>query len=535
VYREAFSDNYNQAVTSDILSTIYITHEANGIELGALADRYQGIKVVATPQQQVHIFHAPTVSLASTEHAVPGTASAVSNGLEVSLESSASGLKRTQPNFETGGIIERFDLHPQASYPIQLANWHIVPSLAARETVYSRSRATAEPGQAPAESEAATSRADFEFALAIRPPVLERSFQPTHLTRLLGTELRHTIEPEVNYRLTDGVDNFRNILRFDAVDVVANTDEFEYGLTQRLFRRPAARSAARSAADGGPARPCPTTEIAQAPGFSSDAPTGTEDTPDQPDPGAPVTGRCPSEELISWRLTQKVLLDQTFGGAIADGRRNIFTSTLDLTGVAFLTEKREISPLISRLRVRSSAHTDVEWDFDYDTGANKFNSSNLYVDVHQGNTFGALSYARLDAPGRFFTENPTPVPGNAASQGVNSTISDFNQLRVLLGYGDPAKRGLSIAGNAGVDLKALYGATQQKTAPDGATSSITVFPALLQYATIQASYNWNCCGLAVEYRKFELGSERNEGTYRFNFTLANIGAAGNMRRAERLF
>jgi LPS-assembly protein len=106
---------------------------------------------------------------------------------------------------------------------------------------------------------------------------------------------------------------------------------------------------------------------------------------------------------------------------------------------------------------------------------------------------------------------------------------------VLLGYGDPAKRGLSIAGNAGVDLKALYGATQQKTAPDGATSSITVFPALLQYATIQASYNWNCCGLAVEYRKFELGSERNEGTYRFNFTLANIGAAGNMRRAERLF
>jgi LPS-assembly protein len=27
----------------------------------------------------------------------------------------------------------------------------------------------------------------------------------------------------------------------------------------------------------------------------------------------------------------------------------------------------------------------------------------------------------------------------------------------------------------------------------------------------------------------------NDGTYRFSFTLANIGAAGNLRRAERLF
>ena len=66
-------------------------------------------------------------------------------------------------------------------------------------------------------------------------------------------------------------------------------------------------------------------------------------------------------------------------------------------------------------------------------------------------------------------------------------------------------------------------------------TTTTVYPALLQYAAIQTAYNWNCCGLAIEYRKFELGSVRNEGSYKFNFTLANIGAAGNLRRAERLF
>ncbi len=536
VYREAFSDNYNQAVTSDIVSTLYAVHQFDGIELGALADRYQGIKVVGNPtatppvpQQEVHIFHAPTLSFSSTDHVVPRTGNSFSTGLEVSMESSASGLKRTQPNFETGGIIERFDVHPQANYPIAIANWHIVPSLGVRETFYTRSRATAVPGQPPEQGRAETSRADIELSLSIRPPVLERTFEPTRFTRLLGTQLRHTIEPELTYRLADGVDNFRNILRFDATDVVSNTDELEYGVTQRIFRKPKSKPGPRNAGD--PISPCRTAEVALSSGFNSDLPTGEDDAPEQPDDDAPTAGNCPSEELISWRLTQKYFFDQTFGGAIANGRRNIFSTTLDLSGVAFLTEKREISPLISRLRVRSSAHTDLEWDFDLDTGTMKFNSSNVFVDLHQGNTFAALSYARLDAPGRFYTENPTPTTGEASTNGVTNAVSDFNQLRVLMGYGNPAKPGLSLAANTGIDLKALYGATS--TSSNGTTN--TVYPSLLQYATVQASYNWNCCGLAIEYRKFELGSVRNEGSYRFNFTLANIGAAGNLRRAERLF
>ena len=187
------------------------------------------------------------------------------------------------------------------------------------------------------------------------------------------------------------------------------------------------------------------------------------------------------------------------------------------------------------MRFRTSAHTDFEWDFDLDTGARKFNSSNVFVDLHQGNKFGALSYARLDAPGRFFTQSPTPGTGANPTTGVTSQISDFNQLRFLLGYGNPIKPGLSLAANLGIDLKALYGATTQNTSAAGVTTTTTVYPALLQYAAIQTAYNWNCCGLAIEYRKFELGSVRNEGSYKFNFTLANIGAAGNLRRAERLF
>ena len=517
-YREAFSDSFNLAVTSDIVSTAYASHASDGVELGLLADRYQGIKNIVQGQQ-VRIFHAPTLSFFSTDHELGST------GLQLELDAAASGLKRSQPGLVTGGIVERFDVHPQASYPIALAQWHFLPAIAGRETIYSRSRRLAAPGLSGGESEADLNRLDFEFSFGIRPPVIERTFAPNHLQRLLGTEFRHTIEPEITYRLVDGVDNFAHTLRFDATDVVSNTNEVEYGVTQRIYRR---GSNAR-AANG---KPCQTEEVEREPGFGADE----EENEDLPIAAAPAIGAgCANEEFISWRLTQKYFFDETFGGAVVNGRRNIFSTTLDLSGVAFLTEPRAISPLISRLRVRSSAHTDFEWDFDYDTGANKFTGNNVYLDVHQGNAFTAVSYARLDAPGRFFTQSPTPT-ATGGTTGITSSISDFNQLRLLTGVGSPTKAGLSLAGNVGLDLKHFYGASTQSTNAAGVSvSSMTVPVPLLQYASIQAAYNWNCCGLTVEYRKFELGSVRNEGTYRFNFTLANIGAAGNLRRAERLF
>ncbi len=528
IYREAFSDNFNQAVTSDIVSTAYATHHRNGIELGALADRYQGIKFVgfgSNPQQQVRIFHVPTLSLASTEHRLRGT------GLQLSLEASASGLKRSQPNFATGGIVERFDLHPEAAYPFSLGAWRVRPAVAVRETLYTRSAAPLRAGQTPVESSAGLSRSDFEFALDLRAPVLTRTFRPTVLPAILGSELRHTIEPELTYRLATGVSNFAQVLRFDVTDVASDTHEVEYGVTQRLFRK---------TSDGAPCsnvtsflsglNPDPRSESSNPASFVSGL---------NPDPrsDSSVSGHIPGSvcnegEVFSWRLAQKYFFDPTFGGAVRRRRRNIFETTLDFSGTAFLTEPREISPLISRLRLRSSAHTDVEWDFDFDTGAKHFTSSNVFVDVHQGNAFTAISYARLDAPGRSFSQQVTPT----STIGFNSLVSDFNQLRFLLGYGSPAKPGLSLASNLGLDLKSFSG-TANATSTNGTTPSVatTFYPSLFQYTAVQAAYNWNCCGVAFKYSRFQLGSVRNDPGFRFSFSLANVASFGNLRRTERLF
>jgi LPS-assembly protein len=526
IYREAFTGSFNQAVTSDILSTAYLTHETGGYEFAVLVDRYQGIKLIAegsTPEQQVHILHAPTFSVEAAQHRLAGT------GLEWSFATSVSGLKRVQPNFASGGVVERVDVHPEVSLPFSLGGWRMVPTAGLEETAYSRSQIpVTAAGHAPQQSTSSLSRSDVQFQFAVRTPALERTFAPTKFTGLLGSEVKHTIEAETTYRVTKGIDNFHDVLRFDATDVVADTDEIEYGVTQRLFRK-------RND------KPCVAQEDQAVAASLPDAPDAAElEGGLNPDPtqsvgneqGADASrGSCQSDELISWRLTQKYFLDPNFGGAIVNGRRNIFDTTLSLSGVAFLTEPRDISPLVSRLRLRSSAHTDVEWDFDYDTGAKKFTSSNLFLDLHAPNgMFGALSYARLDAPGRFYTES-----ASSATSGVTANISDFNQLRLLLGFGSPVKPGLSLAANTGLDLKSIYGETGTTTSSAGVVSTTTVYPALLQYATIQANYNWNCCGLSVEYRKFELGSVRNEGSYKFNLTLANIGTAGNLRKAERLF
>jgi LPS-assembly protein len=511
-YREAFAESFSLAVSSDILSIVYGVHEADGYSESLRADRYQGLKMAAVaatfsprplstvgdpmttsccpttpaiPEQQVRIFHAPSLDFSSTEHEIGRS------GLQWSFTASQAGLSRVQSNFSTGGLTQRLDLHPEIAYPLSFGGWRLRSSVGVRETVYSRSRQTPYiAGAPPIEIPVALNRADVEAEVDLRAPVIERTFDSAKVEKFFhGYDVKHTIEPEVTYRYVAGIDNFLNVLRFDDVDVASDTNELEYGATQRIFLRPLK------------VRPCRERPVVVGPEEDLDVDAGRVYAKDRSSDPRPV---CGSRELISWRLTQKYFFDENFGGAVIDGRRNIFDTTLNLSGIAFLTEPRAISPLISRMRVRTSEHLDVEWDFDLDTGAKKFTSNNLLLDVHENNIFAGLSYAKLNAPGRFFTE------------GVSSSVSNFNQLRLLLGYGSPTKAGLGVAANVGLDLRA------------GDSG-------LVQYGALQGSYNWDCCGFSVEVRKYELGSVRNETSERFNFTLLNIGTAGNLRRAASLF
>jgi LPS-assembly protein len=497
-YRQAFAESFSQAVSSDIVSFVYGVHEWDGYAAGVRTDRYQGLKrtaiaatptTPAVPEQEVRIFHAPSLDFNSTEHEIGRS------GLQWSVTASHAGLSRVQPNFSTGGLTQRVDLHPEIAYPLSFDGWRLRASVGARETAYSRSRQTPYTGGLPVELPLKLNRSDVEAEADLRAPVIERTFDSAGVEKMFGYDVKHTIEPEITYRYVAGIDNFLNVLRFDDIDVASDTNELEYGVTQRLFVRPVkARPCVEKATRG---------DQKEEPEEDRDEDQGMVYSKERSGERAkgPI---CGSRELISWRLTQKTFFDESFGGAVINGRRNIFDTTLNFSGIAFLTEPRAISPLVSRLRVHTSEHMDVEWDFDLDTGAKKFTSNNVMLDVHEGNVFGGLSYARLNAPGRFYTE------------GVSSPVSNFNQLRLLLGYGSPTKAGLGVAANVGLDVNAGNSG-------------------LVQYGALQGSYNWDCCGFSVEVRKYELGSVRNETVERFNFTLSNIGTAGNLRRAASLF
>jgi LPS-assembly protein len=507
-YREAFSTNFNQAVSSDVLSTIYATREQDGMAASLEGDRYQGEKRIATTvpfqaEEQVHIFHAPALEFTTTDHELGST------GLEWNLDSSAAALKRTQPGFATGGMIERLDVRPELAYPLHFGGWNLRPSVAGRETFYSRSRFPPQPGvPGPVENLATMNRAAVDMELDLRAPVLERTFDSGWIRKLVRHDVKHTIAPEVTYRYINGINDFQDVLRFDLVDIASNTNEVEYGVTQRLFLREKGDKPCRAAGAGADA-----TEILGSAGHAADAVEDPGEAANRDDSGEPV---CGNREWISWRVAQKYFFDPTFGGAVTTGPRAILDTTLDFSGISFMTRPRDISPILSRLRVRTSEKIDVEWDFDYDTcsassassavtaatGCNrKFTANNLYVDVHEGSISAGTIIGRLNAPARSYVE------------GTLSSVANFTQMRAWFGFGKPNKPGFSAAASAGIDL-------------DLGT---------VQYGAIQSSYNWNCCGVSVEYRKFELGTARNDNGYKFNFTLANIGSAGNLRHQDQVF
>jgi LPS-assembly protein len=472
VYRQAFAETFAQAVASQVTSSVFITHNDAGRSVSLHFDRYQNFEGITqvgdtynTPE--VRILHVPSLDFDSIGQSVSKTP------LSWQVDTSAAGLSRSEPGYKSG-TLGRLDLYPHLSLPLLIDGWTLRPEIAARETYYSESQIST--STTPLPGNGSINRTDLEASFDLRPPVLVRDFKVPALERLFGSDLRHTIEPELKYTYVGGINNFPSIPRFDAVDVASDTNELEYSLTQRLLfkhlhPKPCSSGDVPAAVNGAITLPYDYTEC----GGNTDA-------------------------WITWRLTAKYFFEPYFGGAVLPFRRNVITSSLDLTGVAFINGPLNTSPVISRLQVRTSEHMDLEWDADYDFKSRRLDASNLFIDYRRAGLFGSLGYSILQTLNASFTAN------------LASQVTKYNQVRMLLGYGSPTKRGLSVAGNAGYDL----------------------VQDALQYGGIQTSYNWDCCGIAFEYRRLAVGVT-NENEKYFSITLAGVGAAGNLKHSERIF
>jgi len=462
VFRLAFTEVFSQAVNSEVKSVAFLSRTRRGYSLNLMGARYQNFQSTA-PGDLVLIAHAPSLEFSSVERPL------VRSPLYWSLDAAAEGVSRREPLFKTNQLVGRFDVRPRLSLPLFMSGWTVRPELTLHNTYYTQRRLPVSAVGVPGND--TVNRRALETALELRPPTLGRIFAG----KLAGRLVKHTIEPRFTYRYVTGIDNFSSIIRFDARDILSDTNEIEYALVNRLFlKRPGASGAASPAQEGASAQ---------------DIDSGAKSSP-----GA--------QEFISWELAQKYFFSPDFGGAVVvPGKRNVLETTVALTGIAFLTEPRRFSPLVSRLRVRSSANSDLQWQLDYDNKKGRISASSLFVNYHFGDFFVGGSHVLFHSPGELFVTNPIPGPER------------FHQFRALLGYGGPGKRGLSAAGNVGFDANLGF----------------------LQYSAFQTAYNWDCCGVSMEYRRFALGAVRNENQFRFAFTLANIGTFGNLKRQERVF
>jgi LPS-assembly protein len=138
----------------------------------------------------------------------------------------------------------------------------------------------------------------------------------------------HLLEPTIQYRYVTGVDEFGRTIAVDETDLVTDTNEIEYGITNRFFS---------------------------------------------------------DHEFLTWRIAQKMYFEPTFGGALTPGKRNTLEPLMDLTGFAFSNgEPTRFSPIVSLIRFAPtpSASTDIE--VDYDTKREEFRSAGILGGYSRG-------------------------------------------------------------------------------------------------------------------------------------------------------
>jgi len=479
LFRLAFGQSFTEAINSEVRSSGFISKSWSGNFTGLWIARYQNY------QSTIHgdvidIAHIPSFQMAGVESPIGGSK------FMYTYDVAGEGVSRHEPGFQTQNVVGRFDIFPTISLPTLFKGWTFRPELGVRETVYSErliptQNNTGVIGIAVAQ---ALNRNVALASMEMRPPALSRIFD----RKMFGYVLKHVVEPYAVYSYENGVRNFSNIIRFDYRDIMADSSGVEYGVVNRLFTKKT-----KSAA-----------ECYQRPKYL------TPDTPatDGKDLKSSDKPACddqygPAREFLSWTIAQKYFFTPTFGGALVPNQRNVFDSTVDFSGIAFLTQPRNASPIISRVLLHNGPF-DFQWNLDYDPVFHQVNSSSIFL-------------TQRIAPKWIVLGGPVYMhaPGEVIPATVNQVLAPdiTNQIRVEFIYSNLNSRGFSSAEAMVYDIKNGY----------------------LQGATVQSAYNWDCCGVTFEYSRWALGPVRNENAYRFAFSLTNVGTFGTLRRLQRIY
>jgi LPS-assembly protein len=470
-FRQIFSDSIQAAISPEERSQVFINKNYHAYSFNVRMNS----QATSLQNSQIRIRELPSVSLDRRPSPLPWFRNVP---VYYSFETAVEGVSRKETPGDlatfraeagrdpiiTPSVVQRFDLHPNISIPLNFSGWSLTTTLGARATYYSTSIDPVTGLVIPRD----VVRGYGELELDLRPPALARNFR-----RGDGSvRFRHVIEPYVIYRRVAGIDNFNRIIRFDYVDAIADTNEIEYGISNRFYTRRSIETVGKKAERAAREKKA---SLATQP-----------------------------YEALTITIRGKYFFDPTFGGALIPGRRNQFYPIDTFSGFTYGAVPRKFSPLNVDVRYRPSEHLFADFRADLDTHGGAMRAMSA--------TFG-LNRALIQAFSTFYyTRAVELVPSlqqyaNAAGREPGTLRGSQWSPSIFLGNRD----------------KGLFGGLSlffdfQKHPFAGSNRSLISSTATL-------GYTWKCCSVTVQDYTFNVGL-RNENRIVFAFRLNGIGTFG---------
>lgn len=476
-FRQVFSDNIQQAISPEERSQVFVNKNHSDYSFNFLART----QVTSLPTSRIRIRELPSITIEKR----PSPLSFLKKlPIYFSFEGGAEGVSRKETvddlaSFinQVGGdpiitpsLVQRLDYHPRVTIPFSFAGFSVTATAGARATFYSNSL---DPTNRSVLSRNLT-RGYGEFELDVRPPALAKDFH-----RGGGFFFRHVIEPYIIYRKIHGINEFDRIIRFDYNDAIADTNEIEFGVSNRFFTRRSTENVSSAAAR---------------------ATSSGELTPLSSQP----------YEALTITVRGKYFFDPDFGGVLKPGQRNQFYPINTLSGFSYGGIPRRFSPLNveARYRPRRDIFVDLRTDLDTREGGLRAIST----------TFG-ISRPLIQAFQSFYYTRAVALVGNLAqfadANGNEPGTQRGSQWSPSIFLGN-RERGIFGGASFFFDFQ---------TRPDTENSSLIS-------STITVGYTWDCCAVTAQNYTFNVGV-RNENRMVFSFRLNGIGTFGTEQIGQR--
>ncbi|HEY9284439.1 MAG TPA: LPS assembly protein LptD [Pyrinomonadaceae bacterium] len=483
-FRQVFSDNIQAAISPEERSQIFVNKNTDAYSFNFLARN----QVTSLPNTRIRIRQLPGLHLDKRPSLIDDLKEKVpvywsfEGGLEgVSRKETVEDLAefQRQGNLNpliTPSVVQRLNVRPQVMLPLNFSGWSATATGVLHGTYYSNS---IDPLTRLVVGRDLT-RVYGEFNFDLRPPALARNFYNSE-GRL---RFRHVVEPYVVYRKIEGVANAERIIRFDYLDAVADTNEIEFGVTNRFFTRRSTETAT-----GGEARANGAAATNGAGGAGGA--NGAEQSPLTSQP----------YEALSLTVRGKYFFDPLFGGALIPGRRNQFYPINTFSGFTYGGVPRRFSPLFFEARYRPNRvlSADVRTNLDTQGGGMRDLAVSFSLSKRLVQAFSTFYYTRAIelAPSLArFSDANGKEPGTQRGSQWSPTLFLGTQERGFFG-------GAS-----------LFFDFQNR--PDNAS---------LRSTTFTLGYTWDCCSVTVQDFYFNLGL-RKENRVVFSFRLNGIGTFG---------